>query len=133
MPAGTTLDVYSIAALAAGSALGGAVRFLLANLSESLWGTRFPWGTLVVNLSGAFAAGWLGALIVSGQLQGTLLLFLLSGGLGSYTTVSAVSLQTLLLANQGRSLAAVSNIATHLLVGLALAAIGFSLGRAIHA
>jgi CrcB protein len=118
--------------LALGSALGGVARFWLGALVQRLLGEGFPWGTLTVNLSGAFLAGWVGAALQNGLLGGPATAFLLTGFLGSYTTVSALSLQTLELERQGRRGAAFGNLGGTLALGLSGAAAGFLLGMRLH-
>ncbi|MGL6250647.1 MAG: CrcB family protein, partial [Billgrantia desiderata] len=85
--------------VAAGGALGGMARLAVSNLFARRWGTAFPWGTLVVNLSGALLAGalagWFGP-ARGGEVTGGWL-FLVVGLLGGYTTVSSLSLQSLTL------------------------------------
>lgn len=49
----------SVLLVALGGALGGMGRFGVSNLMARWWGKAFPWGTLVVNASGAFIAGYL--------------------------------------------------------------------------
>ncbi|WP_444679425.1 CrcB family protein [Halomonas sp. E19] len=92
---------------------------------------RVSWGTLAVNLSGAFAAGVLAGLL--GMPHGELSpapawLGLVVGGLGGYTTVSSLSLQTLALWQSGRTHAALANLGATLGAGLTLAALGWWLG-----
>lgn len=125
--------LIAVSALAGGSAAGGVMRFWVSGVVARRFGETFPWGTMAVNLSGAFAAGWLGALIIATRVPDMAVLFLLSGFLGSYTTVSSLSLQTLLLTLEGQRGAALGNLALTVLVGLAAVASGFALGAVIHA
>lgn len=105
----------------AGSALGGMARYALSGFVARHAGETFPWGTLVVNVSGALLAGLLlGALTQAAGHPAALLQFVLFGFLGSYTTVSSFSLQTLQLARNGQWLPATGNVA--LSAGLCLAA-----------
>jgi len=106
-----------------GSALGGMARFALSGLVGRRIGETFPWGTMAVNVSGAFAIGLVAAL---GPVKGTVLWpLLVTGFLGSYTTVSSFSLQTLNLLHNGQILPALANIALSL--GLCLLAAGLGL------
>ena len=98
--------------VAVGSALGGVGRFALSQVLAQRWGETFPWGTLVVNVSGSFAIGCIATLIVSeerffGTAAGRY--FLMTGVLGGYTTYSSFSLQTLVLAREGAWLRAAAN------------------------
>jgi fluoride exporter len=117
----TELDPVAWLWVLAGSAMGGMARYGLSGLVARHVGETFPWGTLVVNVSGALLAGLLlGAVTQTGDHPAALLQFLLFGFLGSYTTVSSFSLQTLQLARNGQWLPATGNVA--LSAGLCLAA-----------
>jgi fluoride exporter len=89
-----------------GSAAGGMTRFWLADAVAHRYGERFPWGTLVVNVSGALAAGICAALLSNwhtGETASLAWRLGIVGFLGSYTTVSSFSLQTLALAHERAS------------------------------
>lgn len=115
-------------AVAAGGALGGALRHVLGSWVDRRAPGTFPWGTLIVNLSGCFAAGFLVGMLASRQTP--LVTGLLVGVCGSYTTVSAFSLQTLTLLQQGRRTAATACVALSVVGSLAAAAIGLAAGGA---
>ena len=100
-------------AVAAGGALGSVARFALSGAIAGALGPAFPWGTLLVNVSGSFAIGFFGALSrADGGLlvSGTARAFVLAGVCGGYTTFSAFSLETLKLATEGAWFAAGSNV-----------------------
>jgi CrcB protein len=89
-----------------GSALGGGSRLWVSTLAGRRLGTDFPWGTLAVNVAGCLLVGVLGALLAPpGRLHDAqnLRVFLVTGMLGGYTTFSAFALETVLLAERGRS------------------------------
>jgi len=117
----------SLIAVLSGSALGGLVRFLVCACVDTRAGGRFPWGTLVVNVTGAFLIG-----IVLARLPeigaGNVHRLLVVGFLGSYTTVSAFSLQTVQLLDAGRRGAAASYFAASVGSCLLAAATGFAIG-----
>jgi CrcB protein len=127
-----THALISVSALAGGSAAGGLTRYWVSGAVARRFGETFPWGTMTVNLSGAFAAGWLGALIGASRVPDLVVLCLLTGFLGSYTTVSSLSLQTLQLALEGQRRAALGNLVWTLLLGLAAVTAGFGLGHVLH-
>ncbi len=116
-----------------GGAIGGPLRFALAHWVGLRAGEQLPWGTLAVNVTGAFAIGILAATIIGpeGITQPAAWQLLAVGLLGSYTTVSSFSLQTLVLLREGRRDLAVWN--TLLSTGLCLAAVsaGWLLARAV--
>jgi CrcB protein len=87
-----------------GGALGTGARFWISGLVAERGGEFFPLGTLVVNISGSFAIGFLaaftdpeGSFLVSPRLRQ----FLMIGVCGGYTTFSSFSLQTLDLIRDG--------------------------------
>ena len=107
-----------------GSVLGGCARYFVSGVIARRFGETFPWGTLTINVTGAFLIGIFGALATHpGSLfaSPTPWLFAVTGFLGCYTTVSSFSLQTLTLARNGEQLHALGNIVFS--VGLCLAAV----------
>jgi len=112
--------------VALGGALGAAARHLLS-VGAVLWlGEAFPFGTLVCNVAGSMAIGWLATTLA----QETAKAFWMVGVLGGFTTFSSFSLQTWRLVEQGAfGLAALYVL---LSFGLCLAgvALGVVLGRA---
>ncbi|MBI5767531.1 MAG: fluoride efflux transporter CrcB [Verrucomicrobia bacterium] len=96
-----------------GSALGGGARFFVSGLVANWFGATFPWGTLLVNVSGSFVIGFFGTLTgPDGRLfmGSTARQFVMTGLCGGYTTFSSFSLQTLTLANDGEWLQAGANV-----------------------
>ena len=113
-----------------GSVLGGMARFWLSGFVARRVGETFPWGTMVINVSGAFFIGLLaasaagnGAFAAAGPWQ-----FAVVGFLGCYTTVSSFSLQTLSLARDGELSLAVWNTVLSLSLCLLAVAVGFAVG-----
>ena len=113
-----------------GSALGGVARLWMVNRVSHYLGTDFPWGTLVVNTSGALLIG-----LVTGTFFGQLWpeenlawQFFVMGVLGSYTTVSSFSLQTLSLLRDNLLAQAIGNIIASFLLCLTLVTLGFLFG-----
>ena len=99
--------------IAIGSAVGGVGRYWLASLVGRVVGGIFPWGTVLVNVSGCLAIGLIatltgpeGRLPIAGEWRQ----FLMIGICGGYTTFSSFALQTLVLAQSGAAFAAAMNI-----------------------
>ncbi|HEY0329517.1 MAG TPA: fluoride efflux transporter CrcB [Rhodopseudomonas sp.] len=118
--------------VALGSVFGGMARFWLSGMVARRIGESFPWGTLIVNVSGAFAIGVFGALAAAGH--GVFAtpgpwLFAVTGFLGCYTTVSSFALQTLALARDGEGFRAISNVMFSLVFCLIAVALGFAATR----
>jgi CrcB protein len=94
--------------------------------------TAFPWGTFVVNISGAFLLGLLFTLlterfIVAPWLRSAITI----GFLGAYTTFSTLTLETFRLFEDGSYLAAAFNILGSVVVGLVAVFAGVVLGRVL--
>lgn len=113
-----------------GSVFGGMARFWLSGFVARRVGETFPWGTMIINVSGAFLIGVLaasaaghGAFAAARPWQ-----FAVTGFLGCYTTVSSFSLQTLSLARDGELKLAVWNLSLSLSLCLLAVAAGFAAG-----
>lgn len=114
-----------------GSALGGMARYGVSGVVARRIGETFPWGTLVVNVSGSFVIGLFAALIAPGHaLAGERMagLFVMTGLCGGYTTFSSFSLQTLNLTRDGEWPRAVANIVASAALCLLAVWAGFALG-----
>ena len=115
-------------AVALGGAAGGVARVWLAGAVARRLGERFPWGTLVVNVTGSGLIGLAVALALgdgSAMSRPSAWALLVIGVLGSYTTVSSFSFQTLLLLRAGESGRAGANIAASLILCLGTAAVAW--------
>jgi CrcB protein len=99
--------------IAIGGALGSVGRYWFSGVVARQFGETFPWGTLLVNVSGSFAIGFFATLTSP---EGRWLApagfrqFFMIGLCGGYTTFSSFSLQTLSLAEDGEWLYAGLNI-----------------------
>jgi CrcB protein len=120
----------SLVVLAGVGLLGGAGaigRFLLDGAVAGRVGRAFPWGTLAVNLSGAFVLGVLVGAALSDdayRLAGT-------GLLGAYTTFSTWALESHRLGEDGQVRAGALNFAVSLVLGVLAAWAGRRLGAAL--
>lgn len=115
----------------AGGALGGLARFWLSQWIDRRTGGRFPWGTLAVNTSGALLIGVALGLVADPRGASWLWLLLVVGVLGSFTTVSSFSLQTVGAAERDGWCPAIAYVLLTLGGGLALVYVGHALGRAV--
>ena len=113
--------------IALGGAFGSAARYGCAGLAARLLGATFPWGTLIVNVSGSLAIGFLstltspdGRLLVSPDARA----FVMIGVLGGFTTFSSFSLETLNLAREGDWLWASANVVVSIVLCLAAVWVG---------
>lgn len=103
--------------------LGALGRFLIDGAVAARLGNGLPWGTFVVNVSGAFALG----LVTGLALKGDALLLAGTAALGSYTTFSTWMLETHRLSEDGEPAAAVANVLGSVVAGVAAAALGRAL------
>ena len=104
--------MFSYISIAVGSALGGVARFWVSGIVARQFGETFPWGTLLVNVTGSFLIGFFATLT---DPEGRFLVaptfrqFFMIGICGGYTTFSSFSLQTLKLVRDGEWLYAGAN------------------------
>ncbi len=115
--------VFVAAALAGGA--GAVLRYVLDVVVARRAGGRFPWGILLVNVSGSFALG----VVVTAVPEQAVLLG--AGLLGGYTTFSTAMLDTVLLWQRGERPASAVNAIGMLLLGLVAAGLGLALGHTL--
>ena len=108
--------------VAVGGAIGTVGRYWLSGVVAALIGETFPWGTLVINVTGSFVIGLFASVTAP---QGRLMVpslgrqFFMIGICGGYTTFSSFSLQTLNLAREGQWAYATLNVVLSVLLCLA--------------
>jgi len=91
-----------VLAVALGSAVGGVARFLLSAWIEQRTASSFPYGTLLVNVSGSLLLGFLATwTFETAGVSAELRALLTTGLCGGYTTFSTFSLETVALAEEG--------------------------------
>lgn len=120
----------NLLAIALGGALGALARFGVGNAVAALFGRVFPWGTLTVNLLGSICIGACFLLIVQNEdVRREWESVATVGFLGAFTTFSTFSLETLLLIESGRLLAASGYVAASLALCVGGCALGMRLAR----
>ena len=101
------MNVSFILAVAAGGAIGSVARYLVGIGSGKLFGINFPWGTLIINVTGSFLIGlFIGLFAIRWDASQTVRIFLTVGICGGYTTFSTFSLDTFYLMERGQAVAA---------------------------
>jgi CrcB protein len=114
-----------------GAVLGANTRYWVADWAAQRFGASFPYGTLIINLSGSLILGYFMAVFTSGSflIDPNWRLFVAIGFLGSYTTFSTYTLESLTLMQSGQVWMGFLNLIGSSLLGGLAAAIGMALGR----
>jgi CrcB protein len=115
-----------------GGFAGAIARYLVDTVVSDRTGGGFPWGTLVINLSGSFVLGLLFALtteraILPADIRGPVMI----GFLGAYTTFSTFMLESWRLIEAGSWGAAIANLGGSVVLGLVAVVAGMAIGRAV--
>jgi CrcB protein len=126
-----------IGLVAFGSALGGLARWGVTVGSARLFGTAFPWGTFVINLSGSLFLGWFMTILsnrlpadgVGGLRPDDLRLMVAVGFTGAYTTFSTFEFETHGLLRDGDGLLGMSYLFGSVFLGLLAVRLGIMLAR----
>jgi CrcB protein len=111
-----------------GGFFGGVARFFLSGFVGRRFGETFPWGTFVVNVTGAFVIGLVAGLarFLGGVFAGEMFRdFVVVGLLGGYTTVSSFCLQSLNLALDGEHRQALFNVVASSVLCVVAVGMGF--------
>lgn len=120
--------------IAIGSAIGGVARYALQNWAARHIGVFFPWGTLIVNVSGSLVIGLAAALAAPESriaVPFTARQFVVVGLCGGYTTFSSFSLETLNLARDGHFARAAANAVASVLLCVVAVWAGHAAGTSI--
>jgi CrcB protein len=118
--------------LVAGSILGGIARYILAGAVYEKMGTSFPYGTLIVNLSGCFLIGFFSSLVDDKFFLGpNSRILLMTGFCGAYTTFSTYMFETGNLVKEGQVSMAFLNILVSTVVGFGAYWLGVIIGDII--
>ncbi len=113
-----------------GGSLGALSRYGVSVLAASLFGSKFPWGTLIVNLSGCFLIGLSVALAErTSFMNPSVRLFFVTGYLGALTTFSTFALETVNSMRSETHFIAVANFLSNNVLGGALVFLGMRVGR----
>ncbi len=118
-----------------GGGLGSGLRYLVSGAVAERFGESFPWGTLVANVTGSLAIGFLATLTgPDGRwwIPPGARVFLMIGICGGYTTFSSFSLQTLSLARDGEWFRAGANAVLSFTVCMAAVWLGHILASSLN-
>ena len=120
-----------ILALSVGGVAGVNARYWLGVWINRWASSQFPWPTFTINVSGAFAIGFLTALLARWSPHSHLRLMILVGFLGGYTTFSTFAFEAVTLWQRGESVFSLTYVAGSVLAGCAAVVLGAALAQGI--
>jgi fluoride exporter len=115
-----------------GAILGANLRYILSRYAAKVLGPVFPYGTLIINISGSFLVGWFmiwttERVLVDPRWR----LLLVVGFCGGFTTFSSYAFESMAYFEQGQWLLMATNILANNLLCLAAAVAGMALARVL--
>jgi CrcB protein len=122
--------------VALGGALGSMGRYYATVVMVRLTGPQFPWGTILINISGSLVIGLVASMTASGgrfAAPEDARLFLMTGICGGFTTFSSFSLQTMGLLRDGKPAEALANVLLSVVACVLAAMVGYAAGLALAA
>lgn len=117
--------------IAAGGAAGALARYLLGNYVGSRLGFRFPYGTLVINVTGSLVLGFIMALLARTTAGPNWRYLIPIGFIGAYTTFSTFEYETLRAVQDGQFATGLLNVAVSVTAGFAAVWLGDVIGRVL--
>lgn len=113
-----------------GAVLGANARYWLGIWAAQKWGTAFPYGTFIINLSGSLLLGFFITIATERFLIDPRLRMLIAVGfLGAYTTFSTYTMESFSLLSNGQWLYGIFNLLGSTILGVLAAALGVYLGK----
>jgi len=124
---GNRLKLFLIALF---GAIGTLARYGLQGLVQTRMGTTFPYGTLLINLTGCLLLGFIGQLTLNRMLISSELRMAIAVGLfGGYTTFSSFGWETAKMLEDGEWLRATTYLGASVIAGLLLSVAGIRLAN----
>lgn len=118
--------------VALGGAIGSVLRFWAGGLVSGKFGTRFPYGTFVINITASFLIGFIMTVLAERTHMSPAWRYLLViGFLGGYSTFSSFEYETFQVFADGEFLIAAMNVALSVGVGFIAVWVGAITGRTI--
>lgn len=125
--------MLKLALIFIGSGIGGMLRYGLSHVVHAMVRTSFPLGTLIVNVTGCLAIGFLAVALGGPLARDEHRALLLIGLLGGYTTFSTFGRETMALLHNGQITGAMANILLSNLLGLMGVWVGWMIGMKMYA
>ncbi len=124
--------MYRIFLIGIAGLAGTLARYWLSGWADARWGMTFPIGTLIVNLSGCLAMGFLFQATAERFLVDPIIrTAILVGFLGGFTTFSSFGIQTFTLLRDGEVFLATLNVVVSNVVGIAFVWAGYAISKSL--
>jgi CrcB protein len=114
-----------------GGFIGANLRYIVGTWAQQRWGPSFPYGTMLINVTGSFILGLFATLAVRLAWNDQWRLLVAIGFVGAYTTFSTFEFETLQLVSNGSWIRAFANIGLSVVFGFVAAFIGVVVGRTL--
>jgi fluoride exporter len=125
---GTNMEKFLL--ISAGAILGANARYWIGDWAAQRWGANFPYGTLIINLTGSFLLGLFLTLTTERiSIDPRWRTLAAVGFLGAYTTFSTYTYESFSLISKGQWLPGLLNLLGSSVLGLAAVGIGAYLGK----
>jgi len=115
----------------AGAVVGAPLRYLTDRAIQARYGSAFPWGTSIVNVTGSAILGFVTGAALAGDAPHWVQLLVGTGFCGALTTYSTFSYETLRLYEQNAKLQALTNVTASVLAALGAAALGVVVSQSL--
>ncbi|MFH1542077.1 MAG: fluoride efflux transporter CrcB [bacterium] len=123
--------LIKIVVLAFGGALGTICRYVVSGIANRLFGYHFPWGTLIINLLGAFFVGIVWGFLEEKHVSYQMKLLIFTGFFGGFTTFSAFAIENVGLIREGAFGQVLTYVGLTNILGIALVFAGMFLVKLI--
>lgn len=118
--------------ISAGAVLGANARYWIGTWAAQKWGASFPYGTLLINVTGSLLLGLFMALTAERVvIDPRLRLLIATGFLGAYTTFSTFTYESMTLLTKGALMPGLLNILGSTALGLLAVGAGIWLGKSL--
>lgn len=125
--------LWQVLLVGLGGFVGSSLRFMLSGwVHDAIPFAGFPYGTLVVNVTGCLLIGLLGGVSeLRGAFDPAQRLFLFIGVLGGFTTFSTFAYETFSLAQDAQAARALANVLLQIILGFCGAWLGYAIARSL--